>query len=463
MQKLVTDPIQVLQKGRLSKADEAKVKDLETRYKNCLQIPDAQQQLKDLRDLAFDAGNLLGPVLATQTEMLRLVEQLKPLLPEMFFIVGKKAKGYQDRFNKGVIDVDVNALTALRDELTNLPEVQEYQKDGPAKAQQAVQSVKALEPEKIKDMPVKDRIDLLQSLRRGGGVKDPDCKEAMQKLFKGMRLEPGFKKVNDQKRLAVLKNLKDATLKEGAIKSKNVKTFQDARDNWATLDDDDKLAVLQQAMEVQRDGMGIKELPPLTPFKEGPKPTGPGKTGYLMGGFVAGPPREIRLNVQAPQFQDDFDDMLDTVIHENTHNNQHELVEQLEAGELQEGTPEYNQALLFQLNGHPQGYIDGGEGYKEQPTEQHAWLAGGEARKLFDPAVDIFAEAALRAIEEEIEELTAKAVAKKARLLLNELAQLKGTLTMAKNGAEGYSMDRMEGELDDFKEQYADDIAALDS
>ena len=90
-------------------------------------------------------------------------------------------------------------------------------------------------------------------------------------------------------------------------------------------------------------------------------------------------------NDSGANFNEDFDDSLDTIIHENTHNYQHKLVARLEAGEIRPTDPEYNQAVLFQLNfaGYLESTDEGHEAYAKQPVEMHAWLAGGEAHRLF--------------------------------------------------------------------------------
>jgi hypothetical protein len=380
VQQEIMDVLQHLSNSPLSDGEKGQLRQILAGLRDCLKVTDPGQKLQRLQALrgqALQLKTVMGtrqpqPAAAPPTTSPasdEVVKELQELLPELFFAVPAKAKEFRDRFNKARDANDPAALKAILAELTSLPALQQYKQEGPAKARQALTDVKALAPEDVKGLAVEKRIDLLQGLRRGGGVKDPDCKSAMEKLFQGMDLEPEFKKANELKRQKVLADLKADPI------------FKTARSRWTTLGEEEKLAVLKKAQQIQCAGMGVKEIP-FTTFKQGPQQTSEGKTAYLMGGFFQGPPREIMFNTAAPDFNN-FDEMFDTVIHENTHNHQCELIEQLEAGLLPKGSPEYNQAVLFQLNTNPLGYLGDGPAYEAQPKEQHAWLAGGEARKLF--------------------------------------------------------------------------------
>src|SRR5262249_38296782 len=78
---------------------------------------------------------------------------------------------------------------------------------------------------------------------------------------------------------------------------------------------------------------------------------------------------------------DDFGQILDTVIHENTHAYQNKLIKDLNDGTLKEGDLEYEQALLFREN--EQGYVDNSndnplqaQAYQREPLEIHAMTMG---------------------------------------------------------------------------------------
>src|SRR5207247_1032005 len=86
----------------------------------------------------------------------------------------------------------------------------------------------------------------------------------------------------------------------------------------------------------------------------------------------------------------DFQEALDTAIHETSHAYQHVLIDQLKEVDAGTRTPppprdwEMDQARLFQLNND--AYEDGGDNdaYKNEPLEKHAWLAGNTAALLFN-------------------------------------------------------------------------------
>jgi hypothetical protein len=136
-------------------------------------------------------------------------------------------------------------------------------------------------------------------------------------------------------------------------------------------------------------------MPPIRLFREGPQVVDDitGEELYECGGYEPGTGK-IKLNARAPAFLD-FDETLNTIIHENTHNFQQALVAALEAGLIdKDAEPEkYHQAVLFQLNMPPLGYLNpedvdrddpDGDPYERQSTERHAWAAGKQAGRLGD-------------------------------------------------------------------------------
>lgn len=76
----------------------------------------------------------------------------------------------------------------------------------------------------------------------------------------------------------------------------------------------------------------------------------------------------------------DFEDMVDSVFHENTHNWQDQLVKGLKL-EGAEKNPLHEQALIFAVNrpfylGWRDGSVSGYMAYRGQPMEAHAFRSG---------------------------------------------------------------------------------------
>src|SRR5690606_21785485 len=101
-----------------------------------------------------------------------------------------------------------------------------------------------------------------------------------------------------------------------------------------------------------------------------------------FGGFSADTTR-ISLN---RRYLNDPKEMVDTILHENTHNFQDELVKRFIAGKIPTTDPMYNQAKTFAITHHWDAYVkssEDGPAYKAQPEEMQAWEVGGnESKKL---------------------------------------------------------------------------------
>jgi hypothetical protein len=171
----------------------------------------------------------------------------------------------------------------------------------------------------------------------------------------------------------------------------------------------DRLTALERALEIQSTHMGL-------PKDEWPKiaiganmtrrlPTGEIVT---LGGVFDHRTRTIEVSGEKLE---SFDRILDTVIHENTHNHQRWLVTQLEQGAIKKDDPRYRQVALFALN-QGVGYHKGGSGtgllskadddsaYEKQPTELHAHRAGADAARTFKENANVRAADVMRRIDE---------------------------------------------------------------
>jgi hypothetical protein len=96
-----------------------------------------------------------------------------------------------------------------------------------------------------------------------------------------------------------------------------------------------------------------------------------------LGLYYVGP---FRDSATAAAWADDFKETIDTILHENMHHYQDELVKMLHEGSLKSSDPRYDQALMFEVNKlDPGGYIEPKEGdadYRAQPVERSAYETG---------------------------------------------------------------------------------------
>lgn len=292
------------------------------------------------------------------------------------------------------------ATTEARKELTAT--LSDLIQRGQAAAQAALKALNA--ETDLTHLTLKRRIELIADLRRGDEASREDRRDAIAMLYTVTELDEKFMKKDDQRREQVHEGLKNSPILNQAWQEWN-----------KPLPKREKLEVrrkaIQEALEIQCAALGINPVPAVEYFSE---PTAQVDADHKLscaGYFQKG---KLYINDESASF-DDFDDVLDTVIHENTHNYQSTLVEKLEAGEIKEGDDEYEQVLLFQLNavdGHFEGNnrpttllmqrLEKGEikegdpeyaaavaaqknnlGYMNSPLERQAWLAGGETHKLF--------------------------------------------------------------------------------
>jgi hypothetical protein len=273
------------------------------------------------------------------------------------------------------------ALAKMRQEHDRL------KSEGPPKAAKAQATIEKATPEELAEMARKSYAEcnaLVENLRQGDPSTLEQRRAAMAKLFKAIPLDPKFQAKDDAKRRGVLDALKDPAsgLAEAAKnwnKMPNPRLNKDGQPDPASMQ---KIKVLETALAIQCRQLGIDPPPKVKLFSD-PASKVDDHQKQTCAGHYDPTDGNIYLNDQSPTIQNDFDNALDTIIHENTHNYQNKLMADLEAGKLKPGDDDYEQAMMFRLNSGKGGYIDSGDGYPEQPLERHAWQAGGEARKLF--------------------------------------------------------------------------------
>ncbi|HEY1065748.1 MAG TPA: hypothetical protein VGE52_06555, partial [Pirellulales bacterium] len=134
----------------------------------------------------------------------------------------------------------------------------------------------------------------------------------------------------------------------------------------------DKLSILEKIAAAQCEAYGFEGPPKIRLLNLGAS----GAAGYFRSGE-----KDIVLNSDSGSpIHHDFKEILDTILHENMHVYQHQLVHGV--AELEEDDPRQTQVDLFSINDAAEGYCDPNEdgiAYKMQPQEAHAYLTGETA------------------------------------------------------------------------------------
>jgi hypothetical protein len=263
--------------------------------------------------------------------------------------------------------------------------------------------VEQLAPEEIAKLGAQKQVGLLKKLRSGGEPTGAHF-DARCKIYVSTPMDAKFVKADTKRRKKIVKDLK-----------KDPK-FQDAKAKWDTAyTEEDKKKFLEHAAKKQCEAMGHTGTDPVLTFIRNRKcrntwdpcadncrdgnavewdvddsdepqacPTCGDANGFYgsMGQCDGGAPATIEVNTDSKLHQlDNFGEILDTVIHENTHAYQNKLIKDLNDGTLKEGDPEYEQALLFREN--EQGYVDNdnnnplqAQAYQHEPLEIHAMTMG---------------------------------------------------------------------------------------
>lgn len=248
---------------------------------------------------------------------------------------------------------------------------------------EAVDSINAQQPKDLADLPVLDQIKLIKQVQipaEPDGKLTADQKKALSKIFRSIKMEKEFQEHDKAARKDILESL----VKETELTK--------ARDNWnkTTVLGADKKKAIKKAQDLQCARLGFT-----------PDPIQYASLDDNQYGVCSG--KTVKISTE-PKCANDFNEMMDTIIHETTHAYQDFLVDELNDGKLKTDDPRYAQAWLFKLN-KGQAYLDAPPtisdadrkiparkkaydeayaGYKDQPMELHAWKAGNEAGRAFD-------------------------------------------------------------------------------
>lgn len=215
-------------------------------------------------------------------------------------------------------------------------------------------------------MPVKDRLGLLDRLRGEGAKLDKAQRKAQRQIYASLTYDDDFKVLDDERQDKLSQELgADPDLK-------------DAKNGWAAKSVEDRMKVLQKVLAAECRVYNVP-MPEVRLFN-----------AKNPNGFFSDANGTININIRPGGGFDDFQRVMNTMLHENAHNLQYVLIQRLEEGILKPGDPEFNQALVFAANLGGDGYVSSKEdrvieddepvktAYKNQPAEMHAWDTGGK-------------------------------------------------------------------------------------
>ena len=215
--------------------------------------------------------------------------------------------------------------------------------------------VNLLTKDEIRNLPSATRNWLMRELL-SDNLSDDD-KKALKKIYSVKFTDPEFEKLDAQKRADMVEKLK------------NDKDIVDAKKNWATMSKEERFKILQKAAAYQDEASGTNKTI-LAEYDQAPE------NGSIEYGYYQHGDGKLHINTN-PAALDDFNESLDTVIHENGHHYQYMLIDDLNAGKIKPGDPLYNQAETFQLNN--QYYTLDNPEYETQPMENHSRTTGAAA------------------------------------------------------------------------------------
>jgi hypothetical protein len=423
----------------------AAVKTLMDGLKECMTKPQSEQ-LGRLQALRIQAG-----IEQAREEEFKAMQdagnEFGQLIPEIIGVLPAEAVEFKNRLGRVNTADD---MIALLNELKRRVDL--LKKEGPAKLKRAMEV--ANDPAALKAIGLEERIGHLTALRFGEADTLKDRQGAMGKIYKTMQLEKDFLKKDNDLRKRVLEQLKKDPVLVQASKDWN-------RPDKMEMEDKRKALQAALAAQCRKENMDIDPVPEIVFFTEAPNKVSDDEHRTLAG-FFNPQDGKIYMNDRSETF-DDFDGVLNTAMHENTHNYQHHLVAKLEADppQLKPGDADYNQARLFQLNFKTPGYIKGsdgkGEEYKDQPVEMHAWKAGDEAGRVF--VEDAQARVALFVLKIDKLLQDAKIAGVQPRRLI-PLSNVKSTLERARDGEKTPEIEEALAEAQEGWEQLEPDISA---
>lgn len=242
------------------------------------------------------------------------------------------------------------------------------------RAQGAAKNVNDTSDADIAKLSSKDQVALLRDIV-GNGKPTGDLRKAQIKIFRNMKLDPGFKAREAARADKVADEVKDDADVKASAK------------DWAGTTKDQKIKALTKLMTAQCKQLGIP-VPPLATYDKAPD-----AKGSVEDGNYDPHDGKMHFNINAGANKT-FTDAMDTIVHETSHAYQHDLVKRFKDGTMKPDDPDYAEAQMLEANDSDDDYIQPDEdmaAYVAQPEENHARVVAADYidkinKKLTAPA-----------------------------------------------------------------------------
>lgn len=223
------------------------------------------------------------------------------------------------------------------------------------RTQAAIRVVNALSEDQIKELPSLARADLTSaiSLERGMTLHHY---MALRKIYLNSDEDTYFALWDAQKQHELAEILRDDPVMIAA------------REHWHEMDNDDKLAVLKDAVKLTISTYGAEfgaEPVPLDFIKH--------QSERLYGMYKPNE-RRMYLNLNASKVPEDFATTMVVTVHEALHAFHHQLIDKMKAGDIDADHDVYRYARFMEESYFR--YIRAAfdyTGYRSNPTEKHSW------------------------------------------------------------------------------------------
>lgn len=203
---------------------------------------------------------------------------------------------------------------------------------------------------------------------------------AQVKLYRNMKLDPVFKATDE----ARLEAVAQAIAADPDIAA--------ARKKWGSVNEAERVKIMQKAVKIHSDKLGFKPttvVPFLEDPEEEPNPDGGDPLMFIRHASYDFSSDTIEVNTHKYAALSNFNEALLTILHENNHSHQLQMISRLRNGQIDSDNAEHTQIALFSLNYTRMGMVpSSGEDYQaylKQPVEDHAeWAAKLVASRVHD-------------------------------------------------------------------------------
>jgi hypothetical protein len=226
--------------------------------------------------------------------------------------------------------------------------------DGMTESEAAVWIINSLKPQQIRDLPTNARTDLISAVSENSTMTWGEAR-ALKKMYVNSVEDPSFGLWDAERQVELSKALRDDPV------------LMDAKTNWSTMSDSDKLVALKRAQELTIKTFGAEFGVTPVPLSFMNFPSNPNIAGMYSLDL-----REMFLNLDSPMIPEDFDMTMVVTVHEALHAFHHQVSDMYVAGTLDKDHPIYEYAG-FMTEGNKRYVTYDYDVYQANPTEKHAW------------------------------------------------------------------------------------------